>query len=245
MATAKIFIPPPTAVESPVFHDAVTLTNGVGPSADLPQQRQPRTIAELIDIRAEELPSQPIVSYPFSGVEYVDYTYFDLQRYSKNASGSLASHMTLRQASTEPEMVVAILGPSDFDYLINALALSRLGCTVLFLSTRISDAAYSSLLTATNCSNIIYYPKFSETIETLKKSIPTLSAIERLTNQQYSESTAYVANPLDLAVENGKISWVIHSSGSTGMPKPIYQTHNAALRKYVYPQPIYVRKQAL
>jgi len=33
-------------------------------------------------------------------------------------------------------------------------------------------------------------------------------------------------------LETKKISWIIHSSGSTGLPKPIYQTHNAALNNY-------------
>lgn len=33
-------------------------------------------------------------------------------------------------------------------------------------------------------------------------------------------------------VEATKISWIIHSSGSTGLPKPIYQTHRAALNNY-------------
>lgn len=37
---------------------------------------------------------------------------------------------------------------------------------------------------------------------------------------------------LDSSKENKNISWIIHSSGSTGLPKPIYQTHNGALRNY-------------
>lgn len=37
---------------------------------------------------------------------------------------------------------------------------------------------------------------------------------------------------LDLDEESNKIAWIIHSSGSTGLPKPIYQTHKAALRNY-------------
>ncbi|KAK5004059.1 hypothetical protein LTR28_009394, partial [Elasticomyces elasticus] len=41
------------------------------------------------------------------------------------------------------------------------------------------------------------------------------------------------ARRLDRAKETEKIAWIIHSSGSTGLPKPIYQTHRGALQNYV------------
>lgn len=37
---------------------------------------------------------------------------------------------------------------------------------------------------------------------------------------------------LDPEIETSHIAWIIHSSGSTGLPKPIFQTHKAALRNY-------------
>jgi acyl-CoA synthetase (AMP-forming)/AMP-acid ligase II len=228
---AAVTYPLSSTLETLASDSPSVLTKGTSSQVEHISQRQPRTIADLIDARAEELPSKPIVSYPSKGIEYVDYTYGDLQAFSKNAASILSSSMTLRKASTEPEKVVAILGPSDFDYLINVLALSRLGYTVLFLSTRLSDAAYNALLTATDCSNIIYYPQFSETVETMRSSRPDLAAFERLKMQQYSQPTPYQSGQFDLEMENGKISWIIHSSGSTGLPKPIYQTHSAALRK--------------
>ncbi|KAH0602727.1 uncharacterized protein H6S33_008377 [Morchella sextelata] len=46
-----------------------------------------------------------------------------------------------------------------------------------------------------------------------------------------SFSTAFDAH-LDPNVETNNICWIIHSSGSTGLPKPIKQTHAAALRNY-------------
>ena len=192
---------------------------------------RPRTITELVDLRAEENPLAPIISYPSKGLEYVDYSYSDLQSYTRNAAALLAQNIAVRQSSYEPEKVVALLGPSDFAYFINAVALSRLGFTVLYLSTRLADAAYISLLNATSCSNIIYYPSFEQTVNALKKSMPQLGAYLRLTEQQYSQTMPYQGSALDPDHENQKICWVIHSSGSTGMPKPIYQTHDAALAK--------------
>ncbi|KAH8647661.1 aminoadipate-semialdehyde dehydrogenase large subunit [Xylariales sp. PMI_506] len=232
MAATASLPPPPIGDHSAHQQLPVGAHDADFPPQEKHLQRKARTIGELIEIKASEQPSQPIISYPSQGIEYVDYTYANLQDFSSNCAGILGYRLPLRQASTEAERVVAILGPSDFDYLINVLALSSLGFTVLFLSTRISDAAYESLLNATGCEHIICYPKFSETVANLKRLVPNLTSIERITMQQYSQATPYSTGQLDPEVENRKISWIIHSSGSTGMPKPIHQTHDAALRNY-------------
>lgn len=140
-----------------------------------------------------------------------------------------------RRSSDDPVLVVGLLGPSDFEYLITLLAISRLGHTVLLLSTRIAAEAYSSLIEATKSSFIITYPAFQSMGDIVAQrtgvtNVPVVAPSDPKSPETLNASLP----PADLhgPSENKHITWVIHSSGSTGLPKPIYQTHSGALKNY-------------
>ena len=129
------------------------------------ERRKPLTIDELIRQRATDEPNEFIVSYPSSGIEYVDYNFRQLDVFASRVAHKYKSIIPQRTASTEPETVVGLLGPSNFEYFISILALAKLGHAVLFLSTRISTAAYTSLLQATGANYILIDEPFREVIE--------------------------------------------------------------------------------
>ncbi|RDW62389.1 hypothetical protein BP6252_11822 [Coleophoma cylindrospora] len=202
------------------------------------EQQAPRTIDELIRLRAIENPEQPIISYPSSGIEYVDYTSQEIDIYALRVAEKYNLSIPQRQSSSEPESVVGLLGPSNFEYFISILALTKLGHTVLFLSTRISTAAYSSLLQATGCNHVLIDSAFEDVAIQVKEGLPSLQIHKITERDAYNyEITDPAINTrldqnLDAKIESTKISWIIHSSGSTGLPKPIFQTHHAALKNY-------------
>lgn len=238
-AVESASLPMSTLTGLPAHQDPkkqMTVTTDVAiqtPPATPPQI--PRTISELISIRAKQRPNQPILGYPSQGIEYIEYTYQQLDRFANAGASKLAEDLPLRQSSEENPRVVAILGPSTLDYFVTVLALSRLGFTVLFLSTRISEQAYVSLLNATECSHVLIHPSFQKTVANLQKQVSRLQTHNILSNEQYAVDEDVPLNTsqaLNLSTENGLNSWIIHSSGSTGLPKPIYQTHSAALRNY-------------
>lgn len=199
-----------------------------------PPLPSPRTITELISQRARQHPDEPILGYPSSGVDYVEYTSSQLEAFSQVAAAQYAKELPLRYSSDEDAQVVALLGASNLDYVIATLALSRLGFTVLFLSTRISKSAYESLLDATNCDYILADDAFARMTKAIRADRPSLNVLKILDKMQYQQNAmqSLDGQTLDLDNETKKISWIIHSSGSTGPPKPIYQTHHAALRNY-------------
>ncbi|KEF59131.1 uncharacterized protein A1O9_03975 [Exophiala aquamarina CBS 119918] len=200
--------------------------------------RKPRTITELISIRARDLPDEPIFGYPSTGLDYTEYTFPELEALSIRAARKYASLLPVRTDSSEDARVIGLLGPSTLDYFVTLLALSRLGFTVLFLSTRISEAAYLSLLEATGCRHMVVSPSFMRTICAVQRSLPELQTIDFLPQSEYDTDGSIDVPPqgleqtLDLDQETTKVAWIIHSSGSTGLPKPIYQTHYSALRNY-------------
>jgi acyl-CoA synthetase (AMP-forming)/AMP-acid ligase II len=204
-------------------------------SADV---KAPRTIDELIRQRGEELPNEAILSYPSSGIDYADYSFQDLNEFASRVAERYKALIPCRSSSLGAETVVGLLGPSGFEYFITALALTKLGHTVLFLSTRISIPAYVSLLQATGAQHIVVGGSFRETIGLVKRSLSELN-VHDIAGKCVWESPSPSANSdlhfspqLDLNLESSKVAWIIHSSGSTGLPKPIYQTHSAALQNY-------------
>ncbi|EXJ67997.1 uncharacterized protein A1O5_08612 [Cladophialophora psammophila CBS 110553] len=216
---------------------SVTSTTVQPPTPPLsPPLPTPRTITELLSLRAREFPDEPIFGYPSDDLDYLEYTYSDLVRISFQAARGYSKCLPARTDSNQEARVIALLGPSNLDYFFTLLALSRLGFTVLFLSTRISEAAYLSLLDVTECRHIVIDPSFRKTANALMDSRPRLEVIDILSRNQYvadaqlddTEAQQY----FDLDEESSKVAWIIHSSGSTGLPKPIYQTHKAALKNY-------------
>lgn len=202
-------------------------------------EQEPRTIDELVRHRATLGSRQPVIAYPKSSIDYVDYPMRDLDIFAFRVAKKIASRIPVRSSSSEKPTVVGVLGPSNLSYLVDLLALAKLGHTALLLSTRISIEAYSSLLENTRSRNLMIHESFRDVSEDLRKRIPDLQVDEILSGDVYdfpidgNESVDTNLTPhLDATKETEHIAWIIHSSGSTGLPKPIFQTQRSAIRNY-------------
>ncbi|KAI7229044.1 acetyl-CoA synthetase-like protein [Hortaea werneckii] len=193
----------------------------------------PQTIDELIRLRARQSNcNEPVIAYPKEGTDYIDYTPLDLDRLVEGAASCYSALVPQRIISDDPVQVVGLLGDSDLSYLVSFLAISRLGHSALLLSTRITPEAYESLLLSTKAAAILCHESFGEQRQKIRQAIPTLKVgsicdAERLPSVSSLQPTA-----LNLERETHNVSFIIHSSGSTGLPKPIYQTHQASLYSY-------------
>jgi acyl-coenzyme A synthetase/AMP-(fatty) acid ligase len=138
---------------------------------------------------------------------------------------------------TPPEQVIAVLTSTAVDETLLEIALAKLGLCALLLSINNSVAAVAHLCKQTKATHLIYGPKYetvareaqtlmkgegieiglvaekrfplwgSGGIRDLKVSIPSVPA--RLTPEQEAKRTCVI----------------LHSSGSTGFPKPVFITH--------------------
>lgn len=129
---------------------------------------------------------------------------------------------------------MALLAPSNLDFIVSFFALSRLGFTVLSLSLRITPAAIVNLLEKTNCNTIVhgYLAQIQSTLQKIHQDYP-VSAIGAPIRTDYdrpnSMSEPYFHRDYDRQEENHRIALIIHSSGSTGLPKPVMLSHRALL----------------
>lgn len=126
------------------------------------------------------------------------------------------------------------MAPSSLDYVASLFALSRLGYSVLLLSNRLSTEAYVSLLQKTKCQRIFTTPQFDRSISAIQATyeIKVFPVADKPSYDRSKPSGPYFSRTFDGPSASRSILWIIHSSGSTGLPKPIFQTQSAALGNY-------------
>ncbi|KAF2098088.1 acetyl-CoA synthetase-like protein [Rhizodiscina lignyota] len=195
-------------------------------------------INDLIIHKAETIPDTVLIAYPASDREngsLAEYTAKELDLFADAAATRLTSMgLVPRQKRSDKSEVVGLLGPSNLDYFIALLALTRMGFAVLFLSTRLPIEAYVSLLEKSSCANIVASDKFSKTIQSIEEvySVRRFPLLDRSIYAVMSETELRFQRRVELINEENCIAFIVHSSGSTGLPKPIFQTHRSCLSNY-------------
>lgn len=191
---------------------------------------------DLIRLRAADPVQLPILAYPKpSNDDGISYEYFTGQDLDCMVDQTVS---TLIDCGFKPPRndgaVVALFTLSDLNMVVTFFALSRLGYTVMMVSPRLSAAACVSLLDMVGCDTILYgqTPSIRATMgEILRlKLVACRPIIQRPSLDAPQETDVLVLhrtrNP---EVQKQKIALILHSSGSTGLPKPLYLSHKAIM----------------
>lgn len=204
------------------------------------------TLDQVIRERARTHQNVTLISYPAYEIDFVDYTGGDIDRMTRDA----ARHYSQALASVCPELdlgipgiemiegrtilpnclTVALVGISSLEYYITFLALQRLGITTMFISPRLADQGHSHLLNKTGCGIAIAsepsystFKRIRNETDLLAGGLALVSMIDRDFIKSCSAEAEQASNSIDLAFANAgdDQGFIIHSGGTTGLPKPV------------------------
>ncbi|KAK2597269.1 hypothetical protein N8I77_013129 [Diaporthe amygdali] len=188
------------------------------------------TLNDVLETRALTHPDRPLISYPKNETDLVDYTGTELDQLTRRvavlaaqALGGLGLNHDDRL--DQRKLVVAIVGISSFEYYLTFLSLQRLGITTVFISPRLADSGYIHLLKETRCDIAIASGSSYTTLERLQNngSLPeSFTLLPMINAQVLSEQcdTIDTSNFKPLCFDRAP-GFIIHSGGTTGLPKPV------------------------
>ncbi|KAF3024208.1 putative secondary metabolism biosynthetic enzyme [Neopestalotiopsis sp. 37M] len=192
------------------------------------------TIDELIRARAEEMGDLPMLGYPNEGLlDFEEHSAKSCDLYADAAAQKLKQ---LGLSEVDPSLtkppVIGILAQSGFHVIATTFALFRLGYTVFFISTRLPSPAIVQLLKLTDCNTVLSTPTYDAVLAEAGKvrEIRVLPLLQH--SDYYGVAAPRVSRVYDPDAERKKIAIILHSSGSTGLPKPIFLSNGNCLSTF-------------
>ncbi|KAA8649496.1 putative secondary metabolism biosynthetic enzyme [Aspergillus tanneri] len=188
-----------------------------------------RLLLNYIDAVAAENPTMvaitQVVSFEPNPVHF-NITYQDMSNLINRLAWWLDETYPKRKTK---DITIAYLGSSDARHLVLTLAAVKAGYRLMLLSPRNSVQIHDHLIKETKCQAIIFDSLFSSTVTelTILRSINAVQAPE-LVNLLSNTSPAREYPYLDTFQDaSDKPLVIFHTSGSTGMPKPVAFVHAA------------------
>ncbi|KAI2466650.1 acetyl-CoA synthetase-like protein [Annulohypoxylon bovei var. microspora] len=197
-----------------------------------------RVIDDLIRERGKDIEQVPILGYPRYDYDASEYEYFtgkDLDRMVDEACRVLV-RAGLKANSRK---TVALFAASDLSFVVTFFALFRLGCKVLTISIRLNQPACLHLLGRVNCDAILYGTtvRINSTIAEIKEARPDLLLIQMPAREDF-DRPGLPSEPFQRPIPDGEeehtqVTLMMHSSGSTGLPKPLFLSNRGLLASIV------------
>ncbi|SJK99598.1 related to LYS2  len=201
-----------------------------------------RSITELIAIRARDQPNDPAIytgsPEDGSGIVLRSLTFAQIQSAVDRlawyySSIGLAPKTVLGEIP--PVQTIAVLTGTAIDESFLEMALAKLGLTALLLSVNNSVPAVAHLTKLTDATHLIYGAKFVQEAHDAQKLLHNQGyMVELVEDKRFPlwgpegvESTKIKPFPAVLTPEqeSKRPAVILHSSGSTGFPKPVRITH--------------------
>ncbi|KAL7418303.1 hypothetical protein Q5752_006759 [Cryptotrichosporon argae] len=197
-----------------------------------------RSLTELVALRAATQADEPAVHTGAAefGDELQTLTYSDILRAVDRLAAYYASlGLVLATSDVPPTRVIAVLTSTAIDESLLEIALAKLGFTALLLSVNNSVAAVAHLCKQTSSSHLIYGTKHAAASAEAQQLLHEQGYdLDLVAEQRFplwgpggvrDAKIAPFPARLSPDQETRRPCVILHSSGSTGFPKPVYITH--------------------
>ncbi|KAH9885677.1 putative NRPS-like enzyme [Xylariomycetidae sp. FL2044] len=181
-------------------------------------------LPHIVDRLARERADAPYASWPVLPTSYDGgyrtVTYAQLA----NVVNGLAWSLVRQLGPGGGSEVLTYVGPNDVRYMALVLAANKAGYVLFLTSPRNSPAAHKSLFGALDCQTLVTSdpapPAASAIIEAVKPRCIAIPSVQELMGKQH----AHFAYEKTFEQARSDPFAVLHTSGSTGIPKPIMWT---------------------
>ncbi|KAI9155729.1 Non-canonical non-ribosomal peptide synthetase FUB8 [Paramyrothecium foliicola] len=187
-------------------------------------------IPHAIDKIASETPDRVYGLWPVHPFSYEagfrTITFGDLA----NAVNGLSQWLETQLGRSSNHETVAYIGPNDVRFIALMVAAIKTGFVLFTPSPRNSSEAHKALFESVHCRTLLTTdpapPPAAIAVEAVKPRTFAIPSLEMLLDQvhpehEYSSTFEEVRN---------KPLLILHTSGSTGLPKPLVWTHEAGFR---------------
>ncbi|KAK3677667.1 putative NRPS-like protein biosynthetic cluster [Recurvomyces mirabilis] len=211
----------------------------LGQAAALGIQQDHKTITGLVDYLAKDHGDLPAVGFPQPGNRPGDpwtnllFTFGDIARGSERVASALLQNSKQHGTKLLKSQTVGLLCPSTPDFLFTWLALIRLGHAVLLIAPQCQPIAIANLCQTCEVSLLFYddvYKDLAQESSTVAKGSLQVASLpfSSITQLESLEKIGVEDLPARQAASEEDVAYLHHTSGtSSGMPKPIPQTHRA------------------
>ncbi|KAI1641467.1 putative NRPS-like enzyme [Biscogniauxia mediterranea] len=189
-------------------------------------------LPHMVDRLARETPDAVYGLWPVAPASYDagfrTITYAQLA----NVINGLAWWLVERLGPGQNQEVLTYVGPNDVRLAALVVASIKAGYALFLTSPRNSPAAHQSLFATLKCTTLLTTaptpPPALAVIEAVKPRQLTIPSVDDLVTKPYP---LYVYKK---TYEEGRLDplWIIHTSGSTGIPKPLVWTQEAGARHH-------------
>ncbi|OAT01333.1 ochratoxin A non-ribosomal peptide synthetase, variant [Blastomyces dermatitidis ER-3] len=200
-----------------------------------------RTLSSDVDLLKDNNPNQLFCIHPVSPDISQGWRRITMKDLSF-ATDLLAHWIEANVAARSNHETLAYMGANDIRYAAFILACSKVGHVPLLISPRNSVEASRHLLEETGCSKFVYSVERERQVNELRSADPSIQVWtvpdlwDVFTN---SEVVPYEAVGKQHRGPEDEVAAIIHSSGTTGMPKPVPLTHGyIAAQKRIQALPV-------
>lgn len=213
------------------------------PAPRAPEPKQHGSVNSMLDERADRMPDQLAVGFTYLGSDgrwnCSTLTYAQVSRLALGLAIELHVQIPGRSWNTKSPNhtpLVAVLSPSGLDLFAHIIALWRLGFGVLCIAPGSPAESIANLLSLTQTNVVLAHASqvgsahaavqaardgvnehvFEAQVYTMISNV--LQLVDGDTYTRSAIASQHIAQPDDVLV-------AMHTSGSSGLPKPIYQLH--------------------
>ncbi|KAM0806547.1 putative NRPS-like enzyme [Seiridium cardinale] len=187
-----------------------------------------RTFDQLLRLGATDADQTPLLAFPKSKHGVVDYEPISgalLNQFVDGAARCLMARGFRPINSQAKETIIGICAPTDLDYLVVIFGCMRLGYVPFLLSPRLAPSAVKVLLESQGSDALLFAPGDrlfrvgDKDLESFNlQPIPTRDAYDNFEEKEILVDQ--YSNP-DVLNKTSRRCMILHSSGSTGLPKTI------------------------